>query len=299
MNTATRPQVPGIGGGGTTVTKQTTAQTWPGAFTSTTGGGTTWTWTAPDGSDQSASLTDGDGDTGDYPMAGDHRIEEVDGSGYVTAVHVITVAGPAGWFRASLAGGTTINATKFGVGTDFSGYSFDVEIGLLNGRMSSLSCGARVIDIGAPAGTLLTVMLDVGTFSGNNPSPSSANIGVCCLDAASLVANHGFHTAMSKNTSGNDLCGNAARVGTNITAVGGCGANPEIRLMTSFLGGGTTATGAIALISGDSGERRTVQDTDAIGTFSAIRLGIYVEQQANPGTEPQTYSGNALWYRWE
>ena len=89
---------PPLGGGGTTVTPQTSSEPWPTTFTTVSGGGSTWTWTAPDGSDQSASLAGGDGDLADYPVPGVHVIEEQDGSGNTTALHVITL-GVDGWLR--------------------------------------------------------------------------------------------------------------------------------------------------------------------------------------------------------
>ena len=88
--------IPEIGGGGAAaVTPQATQQDWPAAFTTADPGAATWTWTAPDGTDQSAHLTDGDGDTMDYAVNGLHVIAGLDAAGGVVALHEIMLGDPA------------------------------------------------------------------------------------------------------------------------------------------------------------------------------------------------------------
>lgn len=85
-------------GGGTPVVPGATAQTWPAAFTTTDPGAVSWTWTAPDGSDQTAHLTGGNGDTSDYVNTGAHLVlgwDGAGGTGNIVAVHEITLGSPA------------------------------------------------------------------------------------------------------------------------------------------------------------------------------------------------------------
>lgn len=102
------PNFVGTGlGGGATVTPQATTQTWPTTFTTTDPGGvSSWVWTAPDGTDQSASLTAGDGDMADYVHPGLHTIQGLDGSGNVLALHEIQVGNSDGSLDFPLDGGT-------------------------------------------------------------------------------------------------------------------------------------------------------------------------------------------------
>jgi len=300
MTAAITPQVPGFGdGGGYEVTPQTTAQSAPGSFTSTSGGGTTWTWTAPDGSDQSAHLTDGDGDTSDYPMAGDHYIEEVDGSGYVTAVHVVTFAGPVGWFLLDLPSGTSLYASMFGGGTDWS-HPATIQVAQVHGYIDATAdCGVRYVDIGAVAGRCLDVRLDCGDAP-ENPSPANSSLGIVVFPATPLASTEGFHTAITKNTSGFNRGSTVNRVGSGNTATGTAMGSTDLQALLSvaFVNEGTTSDGATARCSSSVTRRYTATELVSGGTFTTVKLGLYVTQQGTSPTVTLNWPDVAVWYRW-
>lgn len=139
----------GLGGGGTTVTPEATTQTWPGAFTTTDPGGVaSWVWTAPDGTDQSASLTGGDGDTNDYMVCGLHVIKGLDGAGNVLAVHEVMVGDPAGFVPGA------VKLPDFTTGT----------LTALSGIVKSITATGYTIDKTAPGSGNLPANYDYITW---------------------------------------------------------------------------------------------------------------------------------------
>jgi len=151
-------------GGGTPVALQETAQAWPAAFTTTDPGGvTSWTWSAPDGSDRSADLTGADGDLIDYFMSCIHVVRGwsgAGGTGNVLAVHEITLGDTEGWCDVPADEGTLVNP---------SGYWTARSAGSLTVQDTVQAAGSRsytywALSLPGAPGTMQTrVFLDAAT----------------------------------------------------------------------------------------------------------------------------------------